>query len=454
MSPFACLASVFVLLVLIGMPIAFAIAIASFAGFAMIDDPFGTLTPYALLTDMTGGVKQLALIAIPFFILAGKIMGRGGLAQRLIGLSQSLIGQVRGGTGYVNVMASMFFGGVSGSAVADVSSIGSILIPVMDAEGYDRPFATAVTVSSSTIGLIIPPSNVMILYAIVAGGTAAAGGAYAHVDLDVRTMFLSGFLPGTMIGVSLMAACGVLARLRGYPKGRWTGLGQVAGSFVRAIPALGIVAIILGGILFGFVTADESAAVAVVCALLVGLFVYRRIALRDVPEIIRESLVTTGVVMLLIAASNAMKFIFINEGIDRLLLDACLSLTSNRFVFLLVLNVVLLVFGTFLDMTPAVLIFTPLFLPVAVSYGVHPIHFGIILLVNLCIGLCTPPVGNCLFVGCGLSGVSLTRMVRPMLPFYAAMIAALLLVTYCEPITMWLPAQWEAWFARPAAGLP
>ncbi len=448
MSPFAVLCIVFVVLLLLRVPVAFSIAIASFVGFAFIEDPFGSMSPYALLTDMTGVVKQLALIAIPFFILAGQIMGRGGIAWRLIGLSQSTIGWVRGGTGYVNVMASMFFGGVSGSAVADVSSIGSLLIPVMDREGYDLPFATAVTVTSSTVGLIIPPSNVMILYAIVASGTATVG-AYRDVPLNVQTMFLSGFTPGILVGISLMALCGILAHLRGYPRGPWRGVVHVLGRLVSASLALGIVLIILGGILFGFLRADEASAVAVICALIAAMLVYREITFRQLPGIVRDALVTTGVVFFLIAASNAMKFVFLSERIDQALLDLCLSITHDRIVFLLVLNVVLLVFGTFLDMTPAVLIFTPLFLPVAVEYGIHPVHFGVILLMNLCIGLCTPPVGNCLFVGCGISKVPLSRMVRPMLPFYLAMIVALLLVTYVEPLTMWLPDLWQGWFPGP-----
>jgi tripartite ATP-independent transporter DctM subunit len=444
------MAVVFVLLLLIRMPVAFAIAIASFVGYAAIPDPFGAKTLYGLLTDMTGGVSKIALIAIPFFILAGRIMGQGGIARRLIDLSHSMIGWVRGGTGYVNVLASMFFGGVSGSAVADVSSIGSILIPIMDEEGYDTEFSTAVTVSSSTIGLIIPPSNVMILFAVVAGGMAAQTGAYEQLSVGISSMFLAGLVPGVLIGVMLMAAVGLLAWRRGYPKGSWDGLVAVARALGRSVLALGVLVIILGGILFGFMTAAGSAAVAVVCALVVGVLIYRELPAGQVPGIIREAVLTTGVVFFLIAASNAMKFVFIDQGIDRQLLELCQAVTSNRIVFLLVLNVVLLVFGTFLDMTPAVLIFTPLFLPVAVEYGVHPVHFGIILLTNLCIGLCTPPVGNCLFVGCGLSKVPLTRMIRPMLPFYAAMLLALLLVTYVEPVTLLLPDLWQQWFPSAA----
>ncbi len=446
MSPFGWLCLTFVFLLVLRVPVAFAIATASFVGFACIPDPFGTLTLYGLLTDMTGGVKQLSLVAIPLFIFAGNLLGQGGIGNRLIALSQALIGWVRGGTSYVTVLASMFFGGVSGSAVAEASSIGSILIPMMKKEGYGARFSTAVTISAATIGLIIPPSNTMILYAVIAAGTVVTAGAYAHVALDVRSMFLGGFVPGILVGIALMAVCGIISHRRGYPKGPWLGFAEIGRRFGRALLALGIVAIILGGILFGFVTADESAALAVVCALIVALAVYREISLRQLPAIMRETLVITGVVFLLIAASNAMKFVFIHEGIDRRLLEFCLSFTSNRVVFLIILNVVLLVCGAFLDMTPAILIFTPLFLPVAVEYGVHPIHFGLILTVNLCIGLCTPPVGNCLFVGCGISGVPLTQMIRPMLPFYAAMTVILLLITYYEPFTMWLPAQWEAWF--------
>ncbi|MFP4054233.1 MAG: TRAP transporter large permease subunit, partial [Phycisphaerae bacterium] len=299
MTPFAWMCVVFVVLLLIRIPVAFAIAIAAFAGYAAVPDPFGSKTAYGLLTDMTGGVHKIALIAIPFFILAGRIMGSGGIARRLIALSNAIIGWVRGGTGYVNVLASMFFGGVSGSAVADVSSIGSILIPLMDEEGYDREFATAVTVSSSTIGLIIPPSNVMILYAVVAGGAGAAG-AYRHVELGIGTMFLAGLLPGVVIGMALMLAVGVLSAMRGYPKGTWRGVGHAVRCVGRAVFALAVVAIILGGILFGFLTAADSAAVAVVVALAVGIFIYRELPIREVPGIFREAVVTTGVVFFLI----------------------------------------------------------------------------------------------------------------------------------------------------------
>jgi tripartite ATP-independent transporter DctM subunit len=445
-SPFAWLCATFVALVAAGVPVAFAIAIASFVGYALIPDPFGSLSPYGLITDMTGGMKQISLIYIPFFILAGKAMGQGGVARRLIDLSRAFVGGVRGGTSYVSVLASMFFGAISGSGVADVASIGSVMIPEMRKEGYDAPFATAVTISAGTLGLVIPPSNIMVLYVVIAAGTLIPAGAYQGVGLDIRTMFLAGFLPGIVTGLALMAVCGILSHLRGYPKGRWLGPREVVRSFIGALFPMFIVAVILGGILFGIVTADESAALAVVLAVIAGVVVYREVPARQVLAMLRDSAVTCGVVFFLIAASNAMKFVFIHEGIDRAMQDLCLQFIGNRFAFLLVVNILLLVCGCFLDMTPAVLIFTPLLLPIAVGYGVHPIHFGIILTLNLCIGLCTPPVGNCLFVGCSVSKVPLTQMIRPLLPFYAAMFAALLVVTYAEAIPMWLPAQWLRWF--------
>lgn len=452
MTPFTWFVVAFLTLLVMGQPVAFAIAIASFVGFAFIPDPFGTAEPYSLLTDMTGGMNQLALIAIPFFILAGRIMGQGGIATRLIGLSQGMVGWVRGGTSYVSVLSSMFFGGVSGSAVADASSIGSVMIPMMDKEGYDLPFATAVTISASTLGLIIPPSNVMILYSVIATGTPAPAGPHQALAPTVPLMFLSGFLPGVIVAISLMACCGILSAIRGYPKGRWLGLRVLGRRALQASLALGVVVIILGGILFGWMTPEESAAVAVIVAIPVAVWIYREMRAREMLAIVHEAVLTTGVVFFLIAASNAMKYVFIHERIDQHLYDLSLSLIGGRTTFLLVVTAVFLVCGTFLDMTPAVLIFTPLFLPVAVRYGVHPIHFGIILLVAFCIGLCTPPVGNCLFVGCGLSGVPLTRMIVPLLPFYAAMVAALLAVTFIEPITMWLPGNWARWF--PPAGGP
>jgi tripartite ATP-independent transporter DctM subunit len=431
----------FVVLLLARVPVAFAIGLAAFLGFALTPDPFDAREAFGLLTGMTGTLKQNPLVAIPFFILAGQIMGRGGVARRLVGLSRGLLAGVRGGTSQVNVLSSLFFGGISGSAVADVSSIGSILLPAMKEEGYEPEYSAAVTVTSSTLGLILPPSNVMILYAVVAGGVALPGDTGIAVGVD--TMFLAGVVPGLAVGATLMALCAVQARLRGHPRGAWPGLAALLRRAVAALPALGIVLLILGGILFGWTLTYEAAALAVVGATVAGLWVYRELALSDIPALLADAVVTTGVVFFLIATSSAMTAVLLQADIDRHLLELITGLTDHPLVFLLLLNGVALTLGLFLDLTPALLILTPLFLPVAVSYGIHPVHFGVVLLVNLCIGLCTPPVGSCLFVGCALAGVPMERMARALLPFYAALLVALALVTLFPSLSLWLPELFE-----------
>jgi tripartite ATP-independent transporter DctM subunit len=425
-------------LLLARVPVSFAIGLAAFLGFALTPDPFDARASFALLTGMTGTLKQNPLVAIPFFILAGQIMGRGGVAQRLVALSTGLLAGVRGGTSQVNVLASLFFGGISGSAVADVSSIGSILLPVMKEEGYEPEYSTAITVTSSTLGLILPPSNVMILFAVIAGGVALPAGS-ADIAVGVDTMFLAGVVPGLAVGATLMILCAVQARLRGHPRGAWPGLRSLARRAAAALPALAIVWVILGGILFGWTLTYEAAALAVVGAAAAGLWVYRELSLTDLPGLLADAVVTTGVVFFLIATSSAMTAVLLQADIDRILLDLLTGWSDDPLVFLLLLNGVALTLGLFLDLTPALLILTPLFLPVAVSYGIHPVHFGVVLLVNLCIGLCTPPVGSCLFVGSALAGVPIERVTRALLPFYGALLVALALITVFPALSLWLP---------------
>ena len=447
MNAVAAMAATFAALLLIRVPVAFAIGVAAFLGFALLPDPFGTREPWALLTGMTGTLKQHALVAIPFFILAGRLMGAGGVARRLIALARGLMGGLRGGTSFVNVLSSLFFGGVSGSAVADVSSLGSILLPAMEEEGYEPGFSTALTVTSATLGLILPPSNVMILYAVIAGGVAPAAGAPAdELRVGVDTMFLAGIGPGLLVAAALLALCAVAARTRRHPAGRWPGLRALVRGAAAALPSLAIVLVILGGIVFGWTLAHEAAALAVVLALLAGLALYRELTLAEVGRALADTVVTTGVVFFLIAASSAMAAVLLHADVDRILAGALTGLTRDPLVFLLLLNATALVAGLFLDMTPALLILTPLLLPVAVDYGIHPVHFGIVLLVNLCIGLCTPPVGSCLFVGCALSGVPMARMGRALLPFYATLLVALAGVTLVPGLSLWLPQRFALWF--------
>ena len=429
----------FLVLLLARVPVSFAIGLAAFLGFALTPDPFDARESFALLTGMTGTLKQNPLVAIPFFILAGQIMGRGGVARRLVELSRGLLAGVRGGTSQVNVLSSLFFGGISGSAVADVSSIGSILLPIMEEEGYEPEYSTAITVTSATLGLILPPSNVMILFAVIAGGVALPAGN-TKLAVGVDTMFLAGVVPGLAVAVTLMLLCAVQARLRGHPRGQWPGFRELARRAIAALPALAIVWVILGGILFGWTLTYEAAALAVVGAAAAGVFVYRELAIADLPALLADAVVTTGVVFFLIATSSAMSAVLLQANIDQLLLEVLTGLTSNPLVFLVLLNVVALTMGLFLDLTPALLILTPLFLPVAVSYGIHPVHFGVVLLVNLCIGLCTPPVGSCLFVGSAIAGVPIERVTRALLPFYAALLVALALITLFPALSLWLPS--------------
>ncbi|MBI4568222.1 MAG: TRAP transporter large permease [Planctomycetes bacterium] len=452
MSALAWLLLVFVVLLILDVPVAYAVACASLAGYVALEQTeFPPRSPMALVNDMVNGVGKLSLIAIPFFIFAGNLMGQGGIADRLVAFSRAALGWLPGGLSYVSVGSSMLFGGVSGSAVADASSVGSIMIPAMTRAGYPREFSASVTVSASTLGLIIPPSNTMILYAAITAGLTRPAGfadvaspAYLGVDCSATTMFLCGFIPGALTAVALMAVCALTAWKRGFPRESFAGARALARAFIQAMPAAGLLLLIMSGILLGWFDAEQSAAVAVIYGLVIALLVYREIGLRQTAAIVRETAVTTGVVFMLIAASMAMKNVLVATDVVDDLKDWCLSVSSNRFAFLLALNVLLLIVGTFLDMTPAMLIFTPMFLPVAMEYGIHPAHFGMVLLVNLCIGLCTPPVGNCLFVGCTVAKVPISRVVRPMLPFYAAMIMVLLVVTYFEDVSLWLPAHVRA----------
>lgn len=376
---------------------------------------------------MTTGIDSFALLAIPFFVLAGELMNRGGVANRLINLAKSLVGSLPGGLAYVNTLAAMLFGAVSGSAVAAASAIGSVMTERMEEEGYPRPFSAALNITASTTGLLIPPSNVLIVYALASGGAAS-----------VAALFIAGYMPGILVGVALMIVAAVIARKRKFKRGERVKLARVWQDFRRAFFALLMLFVIVGGIVYGVFTATEAAAVAVLYALVLG-FAYGTITVKDLPSILLGSAKTTAVVMFLICTSMAMSWLFSFEGIPQMMTDFLLNTVSNPFLIFLLINLTLLIVGTFMDMTPAVLIFTPIFLPVVVSLGMDPVHFGIIMVLNLCIGLCTPPVGTILFVGAGVAKISVSKVIRPLLPFLGAMVTVLLLITYFEDITLWLP---------------
>ena len=376
---------------------------------------------------MTTGIDSFALLAIPFFVLAGELMNRGGVAERLINLAKSLVGSLPGGLAYVNTLAAMLFGAVSGSAVAAASAIGSVMTDRMEEEGYPRPFSAALNITASTTGLIIPPSNILIVYALASGGAAS-----------VAALFIAGYVPGILVGLALMIVAAVTARRRNFPRGERVKLSKLWVDFRRAFFSLLMLFVIVGGIVKGVFTATEAAAVAVLYALVLGL-AYRTISVKDLAPVLLRSARTTAVVMFLICTSMAMSWLFSFEGIPQLMTSFLLDTVSNPVLIFLIINLTLLVVGTFMDMTPAVLIFTPIFLPVVTSLGMDPVHFGIIMVLNLCIGLCTPPVGTILFVGAGVAQISVSRVIKPLLPFLGVMVAVLLLITFVENLALWLP---------------
>ena len=419
------LIAVFVLLLIMNVPIAVAIAMAAFV--AILAQ--GAHPGIVVASSMVNGVNSFTLLAIPFFILSGMLMGRGGMARRLIDFAGTLVGFLPGGLAYVNTLTCMLFGSISGSAAAAVSSVGGFMIPEMNRKGYDRNFNVAVTTTAATTGLLIPPSNVMIVYSVAAG------------SVSIAAMFMAGVLPGILMGLCIMVVCGYFSHLRKYPREPRSTLPQIARSFRDAILSLLLIVIVIGGILAGIFTATEAAAIAVVYAFILAVGVYREVPLRDIPDILQKTGITTAVVMLLIGASSAMSWIMTIANIPQTVSAALLALSDNPFVIMITINVLLLCVGTFMDMTPAILIFTPIFLPVALSLGMHEVHFGIMMITNLTIGLCTPPVGTCLFIGCGVGKTSISKVTRSMLPFFVAMIVALLIITYWSRLSLWLPVQ-------------
>ena len=381
--------------------------------------------------EMANGLDNYPLLAIPFFVLAGDLMGAGGLARRLIDLAASVVGRFRGGLAAVNTITCMLFGAISGSALAAVSSVGGTLIPEMNRKGYEKNFNIAVTATAATTGLLIPPSNVMIVYAVVAS------------NISIGALFLAGVLPGILMGLFIMAVGVAISIRRGYGAAATDGGEMAIPAFLpalgRALPSLLLIIFVLWGILSGAFTATEASAVAVLWAFILAVVCYREIPLKELPSLVMGSARTSGVVLLLVAASAAMSRLLTAEQVPQLVSDALLGMSSNPLMILLTINIILLIVGTFMDMTPAVLVFTPIFLPVAVGIGLDPIHFGIILIANLCIGICTPPVGTCLFMGCTVGHSSIGAVSKAMIWFYAAMVAALGVITYWPALTMWLP---------------
>ncbi len=470
----------FVILLIIGVPIAFSIGIAGILTMLMSIDSIPALTTYA--QRMATGLDSFALLAIPFFVLAGGIMNSGGIAMRLINFARVLVGRLPAGLAFVNVIGNMLFGAISGSAAAATSAIGSIMGPEMKKEGYDENFSAAVNITSATTGLTIPPSNILIIYSLASGG------------VSITALFLAGYVPGilTGLGIMLVAMSMMVLKNKGVT-GLAGALGKVllasiillgAGigmkavhaasvpafkggiygllllfliysvyksatnwvffkfafrKFIDALPSLLMLIIVIGGIVAGFFTATEASAVAVLYALILAL-IYKEITIRDLPAIILKSVRTTCIVLLLVATSIGMSWIMSYENIPQNVSSGLLSLSDNPVVILLIINFILLFVGIFMDMTPAVLIFTPIFLPIAsAQLGLDPIHFGIIMVLNLCVGICTPPVGSVLFIGCSVANLKIEQVIKPLLPMFVIMIVVLMLVSYIPSLSLWLP---------------
>ena len=416
------LISFFVLLIL-KVPVTFSLALSSVLTALYYQVPLMTI-----MLKMVKGIESSSLMAIPFFIVAGEIMGAGGISRRLIELANVMVGRVRGGMAQVNILASMFFGGISGSAVADVSSIGAILIPMMKDNGYDDDYSVAVTVTSSCQGVIIPPSHNMIIYSLAAGGGVSVG-----------RLFLGGMVPGVILGVGLMILSYFIAVKRGYPKGDKIPFKEKVKISMNAFFGLMTAVIIMGGVLSGVFTATESAAVACLYAFVITFFVYREIPLKRMGSILYSALKTLALVLSLIAAAKAFGHMLALLQVPALATNALLTITQNKTLLLLLILVLILLLGCIMDMAPLILILTPILLPVVTSLGMDPVQFGVVLILALAIGLCTPPVGSALFVGCAIGKVSIEKMTKSLLPFYAVMVVVLLLITFIPGIVMFVP---------------
>jgi len=411
----------FFLTMMIGLPISITLGFS-----ALLTAVYLNIPPMIIFQRMSAGINSFSLTAIPFFILAGQIMGDGGIAQQIVNFSKILVGRIRGGLAMVNILASMFFGGVSGSSVADVSSIGALLIPTMIKEGYDREFSVAVTITSSTQGIIIPPSHNMIIYSLAAGG------------VSIGALFMAGYIPGIMVGVAQMIVSYFIAKKRNYPKAGKVSFKEALKITRNSILGLMVAVIIIVGIVAGVFTATEASVIAVIYAIIITFFVYKSVDLKKLLRIFRDASITIGAVLFLIANASAFGYMMAYLKIPQTVSEFLLTLTSNKYLLMLLINFLLLVLGMIMDMAPLILIVTPILLPIVTKLGWSPIQFGIILMLNLSIGLCTPPVGNTLFVGCSIGKTTIEKTVKSMWPFYLAMIIILMLVTYVPWFTMFL----------------
>jgi tripartite ATP-independent transporter DctM subunit len=410
---------------IIGVPIAYSLALAAIAGALWIDIPLE-----ALMLKISDGVSKVAMLTIPFFVLAGAIMAEGGMARRLVAFADVLVGftRIRGGLSVVNVLATTFLSGISGSSVADTSAIGSVMIPQMERAGYPRVFATNVTITASVQALLVPPSHNAVIYSLATGGS-----------ISIISLFMAGVVPGLLLGLALVMLCLVIAYRDGHPRGTSVSPREAIKITIEALWGLVTLAIILGGILLGVFTAIEAGAVACVWAFFVTMFIYRDYRWRDLPVLIHRTLSTVAMVMTLIACASAVGYIMALTRMPGKITAFFLSISSDKHVILFLINILLLVLGCLVDMAPSILICTPILLPVMTNFGVDPVHFGMIMMLNLGIGLCHPPVGATLFVGCAVGKVTIEQVMRKIWPFYGVMFAVLMLVTYLPELSLWLP---------------
>jgi len=423
--PLISLFAIFFVLMALGLPISFAMALATIATLLMMfpwEQAF-----FIFAQKMVVGFDSFTLLALPFFILAGNIMSTGGIARRLIRLAKMVGQPLPGSLAHTNILANMMFGSVSGSAVASAAAVGGVMAPEMKRAGYDMRFGAAVNIVSCTTGLLIPPSGTFIIYSLISGGTSVAA------------LFVAGYLPGILLGASLMLVASIMAwraglRGEGLPTAREVGI-----AIADAILPLGLVVIIMGGIIFGIVTATEAAGIAVIYAFVLAIFIYREMTFRDLGKVAMDTAMTTGIVMFLIGISSAMSWTMTFADMPYMIQQALETVSDNPLMTLLFINIALLVIGTFMDLTPALLIFTPIFLPVAQDMGMDSVHFGVMMTLNLCIGICTPPVGSALFVGASIAGVPVWSVLRPIIPFYIAFALVLALVTLVPEISLFLP---------------
>lgn len=415
----------FFVLLAIGTPISIGIGLASFLTI-LINLPFDVAV-IASAQKMITGMDSFTLLAIPFFILSGSIMNTGGIAIKLVNFAKLLGGRLPGSLAQVNVLGNMLFGSISGSAVAAAAAIGGTLDPLEKKEGYDPKFSAAVNIASSPTGLLIPPSGSLIVFSLVSGGTS------------IGALFVAGYIPGILMGLSVMIIAYFIAKKNNYPVEGKVSFGEATKIILDAIPSLLLIVIVIGGIIVGIFTATEASAISVVYTLFLSVIVYKSLTFEHMKIIFKDTVKMTGIIMFLIGASSIMSWAMAFSTIPQFITNAILGLSDNKIIILLLMNVILLITGTFMDLTPAILIFTPIFLPIATKLGLNPVHFGIMLVSNLCIGICTPPVGSVLFIGCGIAKVKIEEVVKELIPFFIGLIITLLMITYIPWISLALP---------------